>query len=54
LVHFIDAGGIAVDEAPGLEMLVRGLHAQHADDDALLAAALALFDTLYAAFRSAP
>jgi hypothetical protein len=53
LVHFIDIGGIAVDEAPGFEMLVRGLQAQHAEDDALLAAALPLFDTLYAALRNA-
>ena len=49
LVHFIDVGGIPVDEAAGVEMLVRGLQAQHASDDALLAAALPLFDTLYAA-----
>jgi hypothetical protein len=54
LVHFIDIGGIAVDEAAGLEMLVRGLQAQHANDDVLLAAALPLFDTLYAALRTAP
>ncbi len=52
LVHFIDVGGIPVDEAAGLETLVRGLQAQHADDDALLEAAQALFETLYAALRS--
>lgn len=52
LVHYIDIGGIPVDEAPGLELLVRGLQAQHRSDDALLAAALPLFDTLYAAMRS--
>jgi hypothetical protein len=51
LVHFIDIGGIPVDEAPGVEMLVRGLQALHADDDALLAATLPMFDTLYAALR---
>lgn len=54
LVHFIDVGGIVVDEAPGLELLIRGLQAQHPDDDALLAAALPLFDTLYAALRPTP
>ncbi|MCE9661670.1 MAG: chromate resistance protein [Burkholderiales bacterium] len=53
LVHYIDIGGIPVDEAAGLETLVRGLQAQHADDDALLAAACSLFDTLYAALGSA-
>jgi hypothetical protein len=30
---------------------VRGLQAQHGKDDALLAASLALFDTLYAAMK---
>ena len=49
LVHYIDIGGIPQDEAAGLEMLVRGLQAQHADDDALLRAAMALFDTLHSA-----
>jgi hypothetical protein len=53
LVHYIDVGGIPQDEAPGLEMLVRGLQAQHTDDDALLRAALALFDTLHAALEAA-
>ena len=53
LVHYIDVGGIPVDEALGVETLVRGLQAQHPqDDDALLAAALPLFDTLYAALKS--
>lgn len=53
LVHYIDIGGIPVDEAAGVESLVRGLQAQHADDDGLLAAACVLFDTLYAALRLA-
>lgn len=51
LVHCIDVGGIPVDEAPGFELLVRGLQSLHADDDALLAAALPAFDACYAAFR---
>ena len=51
LVHCIDIGGIPVDEAPGFEMLVRGLQAQHADDDALLAASLPLFDALHAGMK---
>jgi hypothetical protein len=53
LVHYIDIGGIPVDEAQGIEAMVRGLHAQHDDDDALLAAACNLFDTLYSALRLA-
>ena len=54
LVHYLDTGGIPVDEAAGVEAMVRGLHARHADDDALLAAALPLFDSLHAALWSAP
>lgn len=52
LVHAIDVGGAAPDEAPGFEMLVRGLQAQHQDDDALLTAAISLFDTLLAALEA--
>jgi hypothetical protein len=52
LVHYIDIGGIPVDEAPGFEMLIRGLQAQHADDDVLLAAALPAFDAFYAAMKA--
>jgi hypothetical protein len=53
LVHYIDIGGMPVDEAPGFETLIRGLQAQHADDDALLAAALPAFDAYFAAFTAA-
>jgi hypothetical protein len=53
LVHYIDIGGIPVDEAAGVETMVRGLQAQHDNDDALLAASCAFFDTLYAALRLA-
>jgi hypothetical protein len=52
LVHTIDVGGVPVDEAPGFEMLVRGLQAIHADDDALLAAAIPLLDAWYAALQA--
>ncbi|HEX3139083.1 MAG TPA: chromate resistance protein ChrB domain-containing protein [Rhizobacter sp.] len=54
IVHCIDIGGIPADEAPGIEALVRGLQLQHKTDDALLAAAITLFDTLYTALRAAP
>lgn len=53
LVHYIDVGGVPPDEAPGIEMIVRGLQAQHADDDQLLEAAFAFFDTLHAALKAA-
>ncbi len=49
VVHCLDAGGIAVPEAAGLEGLLAGLRELHADDDALAAAAATLFDALYAA-----
>jgi hypothetical protein len=54
LVHHIDVGGLPIEESAGLETLVRGLHALHADDDALLDAALPVFDALAAAFAAAP
>ncbi|MDR7305145.1 chromate resistance protein ChrB domain-containing protein [Rhodoferax saidenbachensis] len=54
LVHYIDVGGIPMDEAAGVETLVRGLQTQHPKDDALLAAALPLFDTLYTALAARP
>ena len=52
LVRSVDVGGIEVDEAAGIDAVVRGLHARHADDDGLLAAALPLFDALHAAFEA--
>jgi hypothetical protein len=54
LVHYIDVGGIPLDEAPGLEMVVRGLQAQYENDDELLQAAFVLFDTLLAALKAVP
>lgn len=51
LVHYIDTGGIPVDEAPGFELVIRGLQARHTDDDALLAAALTTFDAVHAAMQ---
>lgn len=51
LVHCIDVGGPPQDEAAGLELVVRGLQARHADDDALLAASFPVFDALLAAMQ---
>ena len=47
-VHYLDAGGIPVPDAAGLESVLAGLRALHADDDALAAAAAQVFDALYA------
>lgn len=49
LVRGIDVGGQPLDEAPGIELLVRGMQAQYPRDEDLLAAALPLFDALFAA-----
>ncbi len=51
-VHYIDVGGAASEEAAGIEAMVRGLQAAHDDDDALLDAALRLFDALYAGMKA--
>ena len=49
VVRCADTGGMPVAEAAGLEAVLGGLRALHADDDALAAAAAAVFDALYAA-----
>lgn len=51
LVRSIDIGRSVVEEAPGLELVVRGLQARHTKDDALLAAASEVFDAVYAAMQ---
>ena len=48
-VRYLDAGGIPVAEAAGLESVLAGLRELHADDDELVAAASAVFDALHAA-----
>ena len=47
-VHYLDAGGIAVPQAAGLEAVLGGLRELHANDDDLVRAAAAMFDALYA------
>ena len=53
-VHYLDIGGIPSAEAAGLEAILAGLRAVHAEDDALLGAASAVFDALYATPGSHP
>ena len=48
LVHFLDAGGIPVPQAAGLEAVLAGLRTLHANDDDLLKAASSVFDALLA------
>lgn len=52
-VHYIDIGGVPSEEAVGLELVMRGLQARHADDDELLDAACSVLDALYAGMRIA-
>lgn len=47
-VHHLDVGGIPAPAAAGLEAVLGGLRALHANDDALRAAACTMFDALYA------
>lgn len=54
VVHVLDVGGIPVPEAAGLEAVLAGLRALQADDDALVAAAAAVFDALDAAPGAEP
>lgn len=51
-VHFLDAGGIPVPDAKGLETMLKGAREQARSDDALLAAATRTFDLLYSGYRS--
>jgi hypothetical protein len=52
LIHYLDVGGVPVPEAAGVEALLRGARAAHADDDALTAEAARLFDYLYASYAA--
>lgn len=52
LVHCLDAGGLPVAEAAGLEMVLGGLRVSQPDDDALLVAAGAVLDGIYMNFKT--
>jgi hypothetical protein len=47
IVHFLDAGGVPVAEAAGIEAVLAGARDRAGDDDSLLAEASGLFDNLY-------
>ncbi len=47
-VHYLDAGGMPVPEAAGLEAVLAGLRELHSSDDHLVQAAGHIFDALYA------
>lgn len=54
LVHFLDAGGTPVAEAPGVEILLQGARRRSSNDDELFAETEKTFDLLYEAYFEAP
>jgi hypothetical protein len=50
LVHFLDAGGTPVAEAPGVDTLLQGAYRRNKDEDELLGEAEKTFDLLYDAY----
>lgn len=54
LVHFLDAGGTPVPEAPGVDTLLQGAYRRNKDEDELLAEAEKTFDLLYDAYFDTP
>ena len=50
LVHYLDVGGIPVEEAPGFAAIVSGARALAADDDALLRSVTSALDGLYQSY----
>lgn len=51
-VHFIDAGGIPVADARGLETMLRGIKERARSDDERASKAFGVFDNFYAAYSS--
>ncbi len=50
LVHYLDVGGLLVQEAAGLETLIRGMRQRFPSDDDLLSETNKIFDAYYQAF----
>lgn len=53
LVHHLDVGGASLAQSAGVEAVLMGLKTLHADDDALLEAALPVLDALHALAQQA-
>jgi hypothetical protein len=51
IVHFLDAGGVPVAEAAGIEAVLAGARATAATDDELLTEASRIFDNLYTNYQ---
>jgi len=52
VVHYLDAGGIPVAEAHGLELILKGMRERCKDDDQLLTEASTIFDDLYLTYTN--
>lgn len=53
IIHYLDVGGIPVDDAKGLETILKGARDKARSDDELVVAAARIFDHLYSAYQSA-
>jgi hypothetical protein len=51
IVHFLDVGGIPIEDAKGLEMVLKGARDGARSDDDLALAAARIFDHVYSAYR---
>jgi len=51
-IHFLDVGGIPVDDAKGLETILKGARDKARGDDELVLAAAKVFDHVYSAYQS--
>jgi len=51
-VHFLDIGGVPVEDAKGLEMVLKGARGNARSDDELVLAAARVFDHVYSAYQS--
>jgi len=52
IIHYLDVGGIPVDDAKGLETILKGARDKARSDDELVLAAARIFDHLYSAYQS--
>ncbi len=52
VVHYLDAGGIPVAEAHGLELVLKGMRERCSNDEALLSEASRIFDDLYLTYSN--
>lgn len=53
LVHYLDTGGIPVNDAEGFKTILLGARARARSDDQLLAEAFRIFDLVYKAYQEA-